>query len=117
MEASVKFREFTNVEAIDFTRGIFSQNYLNFFDTNNIGNKLPGVSVIVPTFNRSPNPVGKDSNPLEWCLNSLNDQKGTFLGVIKAVLNINKVIKGFVCFVSNHNLFGSNKIILRRTKT
>ena len=58
-------------------------SYLDRFSLDS--HDLPSVSVIIPTFNRSPNPLEKDSNPLGWCLESLLAQKGEVLDEIVIV--------------------------------
>lgn len=55
-------------------------SYLDRFSLDSYD--LPSVSVIIPTFNRSPNPPEKGSNPLGWCLESLLAQKGEVLDEI-----------------------------------
>ncbi len=55
-------------------------SYLDRFSLENYN--LPLISAIIPTFNRSPNPPEKDSNPLGWCLESLLAQKGGLLDEI-----------------------------------
>ena len=61
-------------------RGDMQTSYLDRFSLDS--HDLPSVSVIIPTFNRSPNPLEKDSNPLGWCLESLLAQKGKVLDEI-----------------------------------
>lgn len=46
---------------------------------------LPKVSAVITTFNRSPYPVEKDSNPLGWCFNSLLAQRNSGLDEIIVV--------------------------------
>jgi len=55
-------------------------SYLDRFSLDSYN--LPPVSAIIPTFNRSPNPLEEDSNPLGWCLESLLAQKGGVLDEI-----------------------------------
>jgi GT2 family glycosyltransferase len=54
--------------------------YLDRFSLENYD--LSPVSVVIPTFNRSPNSPEEDSNPLGWCLESLLAQKGGVLDEI-----------------------------------
>ena len=46
---------------------------------------LSNVTVIIPTFNRSPHPIEEDSNPLGWCLESLLAQRNGGLDEIVVV--------------------------------
>jgi len=43
------------------------------------------ISIVVPTYNRSPHPVEEDSNPLAWCLESLLAQQHTNLDEIVVI--------------------------------
>jgi len=58
-------------------------SYLDRFQLDSRG-KLPGISVIIPTYNRCPHTVEEDSNPLGWCLESLLAQK--FGGIAEIVV-------------------------------
>jgi glycosyltransferase involved in cell wall biosynthesis len=55
-------------------------SYLDRFSLKNYD--LSPISVVIPTFNRSPNSPEEDSNPLGWCLESLLAQKGGVLDEI-----------------------------------
>jgi len=57
----------------------FSPMYLDKFS---LDFNLPNITAIIPTFNRSPHPLEEDSNPLEWCLESLLTQKNSGLDEI-----------------------------------
>lgn len=75
-------------------------SYLDQYDLVKDCSNLPKISAIVPTFNRCPNSVEEDSNPLGWCLESLLAQKGGVLGEI-IIVNDNsldytqEVVKAF----------------------
>lgn len=60
---------------------IMSPAYLDRFQLDS-KDKLPRISAIVPTYNRSPHPAIEDSNPLGWCLESLLAQKSGGLAEI-----------------------------------
>jgi len=49
----------------------------SFIDNINFNGQrtMNPISVVVPTYNRSPHPVEQDSNPLAWCLESLLAQQ------------------------------------------
>ena len=51
---------------------------------------LPSVTVVIPTFNRSPHPIKEDSNPLGWCLESLLAQRAGGLDQIVVVDDASK---------------------------
>ncbi len=72
------------------------QSFPKYFPNTN----LPKISAIVPTFNRCPNPVSENSNPLGWCLESLAVQKGDVLGEVIIVNdasgdNTEEVVRSF----------------------
>lgn len=101
-------------------REYMQTSYLDQFPL--VGDDLPGVTVIIPTFNRSPYPVERDSNPLGWCFDSLLTQRNSGLNEIivvddasqdftEAVVNHFKPIalqRGIeVVYVRNHEKKGS----------
>jgi glycosyltransferase involved in cell wall biosynthesis len=60
-------------------------SYLDQFDLHEMYGDLPGITAIVPTYNRAPHTVEEDSNPLGWCLESLLAQEGPGLSEIVVV--------------------------------
>ncbi len=93
-------------------------SYLDRFELNQKG--LPKVSVIVPTFNRCQNPLKQNTNPLEWCLESLQSQKGNVLDEIIIVNdastdNTKEVVTSFqqktdmpIVYIENEKNLGSS---------
>ena len=65
-------------------REFMAPSYLDRFELDPEG-ELPKVSVIIPTYNRSPHPAREDSNPLGWCLQSLLTQRSGGLAEIVVV--------------------------------
>ncbi len=65
-------------------RDYFSPSFLDRFQVDDMpaGEK---ISVVVPTYNRSPHSPEEDLNPLGWCLESLANQRGNALGEVVVV--------------------------------
>lgn len=64
-------------------RGYMQTSYLDKFPLARYD--LSGVTVVIPTFNRSPHPIEEDSNPLGWCLESLLAQRNGGLNEIVVI--------------------------------
>jgi glycosyltransferase involved in cell wall biosynthesis len=56
-------------------------SYLDHFDLSKYSSSK--ITAIIPTYNRCPNSVEHDSNPLGWCLESLLSQQG---GVLEEII-------------------------------
>lgn len=63
---------------------IVPRSYIDNINFNGQQTTTP-ISVVIPTYNRSPHPVEEDSNPLAWCLESLLTQQHTNLNEIVVV--------------------------------
>lgn len=59
-------------------------SYLDSFDLRHYSS-FPGMTAIIPTYNRAPHTPEADSNPLGWCLESLIAQEGLGLSEIVVV--------------------------------
>jgi len=72
-----------------------------YLDANLNGqfSRMPGVTAIVPTRNRAPNPVKQNSNPLAWCLESLLSQKK---GGLNEIMVIDDASTDYTSEVVNH---------------
>jgi len=65
----------------------YEQIHQKFVDNVIIPNNqsITPVSAIIPTYNRAPQPLGLDANPLAWCLESLLAQENANLAEIIVV--------------------------------